>query len=116
MTNTTIQLDQDTTVTMKAARFWTLLMAVRDWWRTRGKACNVVADPDWLRHVKIEVVPDPGPQIQDKATAFHAGPVTLILDEDGQPVWELLDEIECPDLAENWKTYPEWLPTMTYLN
>jgi hypothetical protein len=64
-------------------------------------------DTDWLRHVKVAVVPDPGPQILAEAAAFHAGPATLALDETGWPGWEWHD-IENPDLAETWKTYADF--------
>jgi hypothetical protein len=98
----------------KAAGIWTLVEAVRNRWRTRGHRHTGAVDSDWLQHVRSAAVPDPG--TQDEVTAFHAAPAILTaVDDNGVCFWQV-NEIESPDLADDWRTYEDWLPTTIHLN
>jgi hypothetical protein len=103
----------------KAAGIWTLVEAVRNRWRTRGcrrtRPIPGADDTDWLKHVRGGAVPDPGPQRQAEPVAFHASPAVFVMDEHGCPGWGWR-EIENPDLADDWRTYEDWLPTTIHLN
>jgi hypothetical protein len=72
-------------------------------------------DTDWLEHVSIAEVPDPGSQRQADPVAFHASPADFVMDEHGCPGWGW-NEIENPDLADTWRTYADWPPTTIHLN
>jgi hypothetical protein len=105
----------------REAGIWRLIMAVRNWYRRRHPVMasadhtDVTIQLDNGRYITMGAVPDVD-EDEDEDMVFHTTPAVLTVDKaNGVYRWEW-DQIENPDLADDWKTYEDWIPTTAYIN